>query len=61
MAQERYEATIDVLATFSPYLREQIKRFGEYVIDLETTPPLLEPDKPFLSLEETALEETAVI
>jgi hypothetical protein len=31
------------------------------MIDLETIPPLLEPDKPFLSLEETALKETAVI
>jgi hypothetical protein len=61
MAQERYEVIIDVLATFGPYPREYIKRFGEYTIDLETIPPLLEPDKPFLSLEETALKETAVI
>jgi hypothetical protein len=49
MAQGGYEVTTDVVATFSPYLREHIKRFGEYVIDLETIPPPLEPDKPFLS------------
>ena len=49
MVQEGYEVTAEVVATFSPYIREHIKRFGEYVIDLETIPPPLQPDKPFLS------------
>ncbi|MCC6607984.1 MAG: Tn3 family transposase [Anaerolineae bacterium] len=60
MAQEGYAVTADVVATFSPYLREHIKRFGEYVIDLETIPPPLEPDKPFLTPEETGMKETVV-
>lgn len=49
MVQEGYTVTTEVVATFSPYLREHIKRFGEYVIDLETIPPPLQPDKAFLS------------
>lgn len=50
MAQEGHEVTLDVIATFSPYLVEHIKRFGEYVIDTETVPPPLQPDKFFLPL-----------
>jgi TnpA family transposase len=61
MAQEGYAVTTDVVATFSPYLREHIKRFGEYVIDLEAIPPPLEPDKSFLTPEETGVKETAVL
>jgi len=49
MSQDGYAVTTEVVATFSPYLREHIKRFGEYVIDLETIPPPLQPDKTFLS------------
>ncbi|MCP5097034.1 MAG: transposase [Chloroflexi bacterium] len=49
MVQEGYAVTTDVVATLSPYIREHIKRFGEYVIDLEAIPPPLQPDKPFLS------------
>jgi TnpA family transposase len=49
MTQERYAVTTDVVATLSPYVREHIKRFGEYMIDLETIPPPLQPDKMFLS------------
>jgi len=59
MAQEGYPVTTDVVATFSPYLREHIKRFGEYVIDLETTPPPLQPDKPFLLSAKLIRTETA--
>jgi hypothetical protein len=50
MVQEGHEVTLDVIVTFSPYLVEHIKRFGEYVIDTETIPPLLQPDKFFLPL-----------
>jgi len=49
MVQEGYAVTTDVVATFSPYLRVYIKRFGEYVIDLEAIPPPFQPDKTFLS------------
>jgi TnpA family transposase len=48
MVQEGYAVTAEVAATFSPYLTGHIKRFGEYVIDNETIPPPLQPDKPFL-------------
>jgi hypothetical protein len=49
MVQEGYVVTAEVAATFSPYLTEHIKRFGEYVIDTETIPSPLQPDKPFLT------------
>ena len=49
MAQEGYPVTPEVVATFSPYITEHIKRFGEYVIDTDSTPPPLQPDKPFLA------------
>lgn len=45
MIQEGYDVTSEVIATFSPYLREHIKRFGEYVINIDDTPPPLNPDK----------------
>jgi hypothetical protein len=61
MAQEGYAVTADVVAMFSPYLREHIKRFGEYVIDLETIPPPLEPDKSFLTPEDIGVKEPAVL
>jgi hypothetical protein len=51
MAREGHPVTPDVVATFSPYLREHIKRFREYIIDTEAFPPPLQPDKPFLSPE----------
>jgi TnpA family transposase len=51
MAREGHPVTPDVVATFSPYLREHIKRFGEYIIDTEALPPPLQPDKPFLTPE----------
>ena len=54
MAKEGYRVTVDVAATFSPYLTEHIKRFGEYVIDMEAMPPSLQPDKPFLWSEGTS-------
>ena len=49
MAREGHSVKSEVVATFSPYLREHIRRSGEYVIDLETIPPPLQPDKSFLT------------
>jgi len=60
MTQEGYAVTTDVVATLSPYVREHIKRFGEYVIDLETLPPPLQPDKSFLTTEETIMVKTSI-
>ena len=48
MAKEGFNVTPEVVATFSPYLTEHIKRFGEYVIDPNLVPPPIQPDKPFL-------------
>ena len=48
MAGEGLNVTANAVATFSPYLREHIKRFGEYFIDLETVPPPLQPEISFL-------------
>lgn len=48
MTQEGIAVTEEVVATFSPYLTKHIKRFGEYFIDLDSIPPPLQPDKPFL-------------
>ena len=41
MSQDQLPLTSDVVATFSPYLTEHIKRFGEYVIDTSSQPPPL--------------------
>jgi TnpA family transposase len=49
MVQEGHVVTAEVAATFSPYLTEHIKRFGEYVIDTEAIPSPLLPDKLFLT------------
>jgi hypothetical protein len=49
LLQEGHEVTAEIVATFSPYLTEHIKRFGEYVLDTNSVPPPLQPDKPFLT------------
>jgi TnpA family transposase len=48
MSREGFAVTSPVVATFSPYMTEHIKRFGEYFIDTSSMPPPLQPDKPFL-------------
>jgi hypothetical protein len=55
MSQEGFAVTPEAVATFSPYMTEHIKRFGEYFIDTSSIPPPLQPDKPFL-LEELQSE-----
>ena len=49
IACEGYPVSAEAVATLSPYLREHIKRFGEYIIDTEMIPPPLNPSKPFLT------------
>jgi TnpA family transposase len=49
LVDEGYEVTADMVATFSPYLTEHIRRFGEYVLDTNSTPLPLQPDMPFLT------------
>jgi TnpA family transposase len=48
MSREGLAVTSDVVSTFSPYMTEHIKRFGEYFIGTSSIPPPLQPDKPFL-------------
>lgn len=45
MIQEGYPITSETLASFSPYLREHIKRYGEYVVNVDEPPPPIQTDK----------------
>ena len=42
MAREGYSITREDVGALSPYLREHIKRFGDYVLDLENIPQPLD-------------------
>jgi TnpA family transposase len=46
LIQEGHTVTREDLATLSPYLTRHIKRFGDYVIDLEQVPQPLEAELP---------------
>ncbi len=43
MAADGYSVTKDNIARLSPYLREHIRRFGQYVLDMSRLPSPLEP------------------
>ena len=45
LAHEGYVLTKDELAMLSPYQTQHIKRFGNYVIDLETLPQPIDDDE----------------
>ena len=45
LVQEGYVLTKDELAALSPYQTQHIKRFGNYVIDLETLPQPIDNDE----------------
>lgn len=51
LLDEGYQITENELKALSPYLTKHIKRFGEYIIDLNISPPPLELEYNF-SLEE---------
>lgn len=42
MAKEGYKITKELLASLSPFIREQIRRFGRYDVDMMAYPPDLE-------------------
>lgn len=46
LCQEGYAVTREDVAALSPYLTRHIKRFGDYVIDLENVPRPLEAELP---------------
>ena len=49
LAQEGFQITRARVARLSPYLTEHIKRFGDYMLDMETRPDPLRPDVEFLT------------
>lgn len=50
LAEEGFPITQAMVSRLSPYLTEHIKRFGEYLLDIETRPEPLQPDKEFLTV-----------
>lgn len=49
LAQEGFQITRAMVGHLSPYLTEHIKRFGEYVLDMDVRPEPLRPDVEFLT------------
>ena len=43
MASEGYAITKELVGCLSPYIRDQIRRFGKYDVDMEEHPPHLNP------------------
>jgi len=43
MARDGHRVTPALVAYLSPYMREHIRRFGQYVLDMEETPCPLNP------------------
>ncbi len=48
LAREGYPLRRDEIAQLSPYLRDHIKRFGDYVVDLDEIPAPLSGEMPEL-------------
>ena len=42
-AAEGYPVTKDLVRRLSPYMRKHIRRFGQYVLDMDEVPDPLEP------------------
>jgi TnpA family transposase len=49
LAQEGYHLGREEVSQLSPYLTEHVKRFGDYVVDLETVPDPLHSEMPELA------------
>ena len=43
MADEGYPVTPELISRLSPYVRQHIRRFGQYVLDMEDKPEPLQP------------------
>ena len=43
MAEDKHPVTSGLVACLSPYTREHIRRFGQYVLDMSDLPAPLEP------------------
>jgi hypothetical protein len=51
---EGYPVTRELVGRLSPYARERIRRFGQYVLDMEEIPEPLEPKALKLKLSPTS-------
>jgi hypothetical protein len=51
MAAEGLPVTKELVSRLSPYMREHLRRFGQFVLDMDNQPPPLEP-KPLPSPSE---------
>ncbi len=49
LAEEGYPLRREEVAQLSPYVTEHVKRFGDYVVDLETVPAPLDAGMPELA------------
>ena len=49
LASEGHTVTKALVSRLSPYMTEHIKRFGEYVLDMNEKPNPLQPEKLFLT------------
>jgi hypothetical protein len=47
MAEDNHPVTPRLVACLSPYTRVHIRRFGQYVLDMNDLPGALEPQPPF--------------
>ena len=43
MADNGWILTKELLSRLSPYMREHLRRFGQYMLDMDTFPPPLVP------------------
>jgi Tn3 transposase DDE domain len=43
MAEDKHPVTPGLVACLSPYMREHIRRFGQYVLDMDDLPGPLAP------------------
>ncbi len=43
MANEGLPVTRELVSRLSPYMREHIRRFGQYTLDMDDLPPALRP------------------
>ena len=50
MAAEGWSLTKEGVGRLSPYMREHLRRFGQFVLDMDDQPPPLEPKPLSISL-----------
>ena len=45
LGQENYPITRALVSRLSPYMTENLKRFGQYLLDVDVAPPPLRPER----------------